>query len=108
MPTTYTTHATYHPCQIGSGRDYILGLKQYFKDEAKAKGKPNWETIVDDWEVVYGSRHTPQQSNGSDCGVFTSTTANYLAQDLELRFSSLDADNFRRRMTLELLDLQLL
>ena len=92
----------------GSGRDYIAGLKQYFKDEAKAKGKANWETIVDDWEVVLGSRNTPQQSNGSDCGVFMTRTADYLARDARLDFTQEDIEYFRRRMVYEIMSTSLL
>lgn len=63
---------------------------------------------VDKWEVVEGSRSTPQQNNKNDCGVFSCTTANYLDLDLDLSFSAKHMDNFRRRMTLELLDKKLM
>lgn len=85
-----------------TGRRYLLGLKQYFKDEA-ARTKQSVD--VDSWEVVLGSFDTPQQDNGSDCGVFCCTTAKYVGADLDLRFAARHMDTIRQRMTLEVLDL---
>lgn len=34
------------------------------------------------WELVPTQPDTPQQANGSDCGVFTSIFADYLSRDL--------------------------
>ena len=98
----------YYDSLGASGSFYLEGLKNYFRDEAERVGKPNWQTIMDDWETVEGSFDTPQQGNGSDCGVFSCTTANYISQDLELRFGQTNIENFRRRMTLEFLNLKLL
>ena len=48
------------------------------------------------------------QMNGSDCGVFTTRTADYLSRDAVLDFTQADMAYFRRRMVIELLDTQLL
>ena len=98
----------YYDSMGGAGVGYLEGLKQYFKDEAERTQKPNWEAIMDDWELFQGSTDTPQQNNSCDCGVFLCTTANYLAQNLRLTFGAADANHFRVRMTLELLRLTLL
>lgn len=47
---------------------------------------------------------TPQQDNGTDCGVFTCMFAYYLALQLQLRFSAADMPYFRQRITLEILN----
>ena len=45
----------------------------------------------------------PAQQNGSDCGVFMTRTADYLARDGRLDFTQADMPYFRRRMVLEIL-----
>ena len=46
--------------------------------------------------------------NGSDCGVFMTQTADYLARDAKLDFKQEHMAYFRRRMILEILRTQLL
>ena len=48
------------------------------------------------------------QQNGSDCGVFMTRTADYLARDAVLDFSQQDMPYLRRRMVLEVLRTSLL
>ena len=47
---------------------------------------------------------TPQQRNGSDCGVFMTQTAEHLARGAALDFTQDDMEYFRRRMVLEIRD----
>ena len=51
---------------------------------------------------------TPQQRNGSDCGVFMTRTADYLSRDGKLNFSQTNMTYFRRRMVYEILNRTLL
>ena len=61
-----------------------------------------------EWVEVAFKRGTPQQRNGSDCGVFMTRTADYIARDGVLDFTQEDMPYFRRRMVLEILRCQLL
>ena len=47
--------------------------------------------------------HTPQQLNGSDCGVFMCKSADYIGQDAQLDFTQSDMRYMRRRMVVEIL-----
>ena len=60
--------------------------------------------------AIPGCQNTapPDRHNGSDCGVFMSRTADYLARDAVLNFSQQDMAYFRRRMVLEILRTSLL
>lgn len=40
--------------------------------------------------------------NGSDCGVFMTRTADYLARGAQLDFTQADMPYFRRRMVLDI------
>jgi sentrin-specific protease 1 len=46
------------------------------------KHKKKQEFDEQDWELVPTQPDTPQQANGSDCGVFTSIFADYLSRNL--------------------------
>ena len=48
------------------------------------------------------------QHNGSDCGVFMTRTADYLARDGVLDFGQEDMPYFRRRMVVEILRTELM
>lgn len=45
------------------------------------KHKKKQEFDEEGWELVTTEPDTPQQANGSDCGVFTSIFADYLSRD---------------------------
>ncbi|EER35998.1 conserved hypothetical protein [Candida tropicalis MYA-3404] len=51
---------------------------------------------------------SPQQKNGSDCGVFTCTAARYIAENKPLGYSQNDMKVIRRRMVYEILENKLL
>jgi exonuclease III len=51
---------------------------------------------------VWNKRQVGQQSNGSDCGVFTLKVADYYSQNAPLDFSQADMPYFRKRMVNEL------
>lgn len=51
---------------------------------------------------------SPQQKNGSDCGVFTCAAARYIAGDKPLGYSQNDMKVIRRRMVYEILENKLL
>lgn len=52
---------------------------RYLHDEMNHKKKQEFDETG--WELVPTTPDTPQQANGSDCGVFTSIFADYLSRD---------------------------
>jgi hypothetical protein len=96
----------YDSCH-GPGDDYLKGLKVYLQNEAiKWKGDesvPQHLLDLEAWDLVPTDRAaTPQQNNGSDCGAFACTIANYTSQNLELRFDCENMVHFRERITYDL------
>ena len=89
----------------------MVGLKQFFADEAKkypgdpvAGGVVSWAEVPTQVWGDGGVCVTPQQNNGEDCGVFTCYFANYISAGKALAFSALDMPLFRRRLTLGILN----
>ena len=89
----------------------MVGLKQFFADEAKkypgdpvAGGVASWVEVPTQVWGDGGVCVTPQQNNGVDCGVFTCYFANYISAGKALAFSAHDIPLFRRRMTLDILN----
>ncbi len=110
------------------GLHFMRDLQQYFKNEVgrgtdgtrggahalnlcawcyayrkKHAGGPSMAHLIDldSWELISTDMATtPQQDNGSDCGVFTCAFAHYLSLQLKLHFSAADMPYFRQRITL--------
>jgi len=93
---------------LRGGPDMVLvHLRRWLEDEHQAKKEAPYDTSQ--WsDVVWKKGETPQQQNGSDCGVFMTRTADYLARDAVLDFSQQDMPYLRRRMVLEVLRTSLL
>ncbi len=84
-------------------------------DLPAAGGSPRCDPVGDDedemsicdaldWvDISYTAADgTPRQTNGFDCGMFMSRTAEYLVRDAVLDFTQADMPNLRRRMVFEL------
>ena len=87
----------------------LVNLRRWLQDEHLAKkgavlDLSSWEDVV--WDCDKDG--TPRQTNGKDCGVFMTRTADYVARDAVLDFSQADMPYMRRRMVLELLSTSLL
>ncbi|KAL6454545.1 Senp1 Sentrin-specific protease 1 [Candida maltosa Xu316] len=80
----------------------VANLATYMDGEAKRLGL---EPITYD---LIPHVTSPQQKNGSDCGVFTCTTARYISGDKKLNFSQDDMKVIRRKMVYEILENNLL
>jgi len=61
--------------------------------------------LIDDWKVYKGSN--PLQHNGTDCGVFVCTIAEYLSRDAEFNFTQEHMLAFRKLIAYELTTHQL-
>mmetsp|Transcript_26381 Transcript_26381/g.77020 ORF Transcript_26381/g.77020 Transcript_26381/m.77020 type:complete len:346 (-) Transcript_26381:78-1115(-) len=87
----------------GSDGGRLAVLRRYLKDEHQdKKGAPL--DLGEDWvDISYTAADgTPRQTNGFDCGMFMSRTAEYLVRDAVLDFTQADMPNLRRRMVFEL------
>lgn len=91
----------YYDSMSGSGHDYLQALKKWVFDDVK--DKKGVELDMSGWKLVSRQPDVPQQHNGFDCGVFTITFADYLADDLPLLFSQQDISTNRQRFALSIL-----
>ncbi len=84
----------------GSARNPISLAKAWLRSELLADYKE------DDWQIPTGSHGAgPRQTNGSDCGVFTCTTARMVVLGVEpMAYGGSDMELQRTRMVAELLN----
>ncbi|XP_028035695.1 sentrin-specific protease-like isoform X1 [Bombyx mandarina] len=85
----------------GRNQACLDALLQYLRDEHKdKKGQP-----FDDsgWKTECLSKDIPQQMNGSDCGMFACTFAEFRARNAPYCFSQADMSRLRRKAALEIL-----
>ena len=85
----------------GCGKKYLNALKQYMKDEAKKQLDLGYDCKFDEseWETYSNPIElTPQQDNGVDCGAFTTMFADFITDDLPLRFDQSSLPLLRRRI----------
>lgn len=91
----------YYDSMSGSGHEYLQALKRWVADDVK--DKKGVELDTSSWKLISHPPDVPQQRNGFDCGVFTITFADYLADDLPLLFSQQDISTNRQRFALSIL-----
>lgn len=79
-------------------------LRTYMKEEGKKLGSPiNFESYE-----MQAAIPSPQQNNGSDCGVFTCICANYISKGKQLTYSQKDMKIIRKNMAYEIITKNLL
>uniref|UniRef100_A0A8C9EU86 SUMO specific peptidase 2 n=1 Tax=Pavo cristatus TaxID=9049 RepID=A0A8C9EU86_PAVCR len=80
---------------------------QYLQEESWEKQKV--KLSPSEWTLHSMESHEiPQQSNGSDCGVFMCKYADYVSRDKPITFTENDMPYFRKRMVWEIIHQQLL
>ncbi|CUM64079.1 uncharacterized protein PRCAT00001668001 [Priceomyces carsonii] len=79
-------------------------ISNYMNHEAE---RLNISQNYDDYTFSENEK-TPQQRNGSDCGVFTCTCARFIAKHEALSFGQKDMKIIRRRMAYEIIEKKLL
>uniref|UniRef100_A0A803XK66 Ubiquitin-like protease family profile domain-containing protein n=1 Tax=Meleagris gallopavo TaxID=9103 RepID=A0A803XK66_MELGA len=80
---------------------------QYLQEESWEKRKV--KLSLSEWTLHSMKPHEiPQQSNGSDCGVFMCKYADYVCRDKPITFTERDMPYFRKRMVWEIIHQQLL
>ncbi|NXN37875.1 SENP2 protease, partial [Rhinoptilus africanus] len=82
-------------------------LLKYLQDESCEKR--NVKLNVSEWTIHSMEPHEiPQQTNGSDCGVFTCKYADFICREKPLSFTQTHMPYFRKRMVWEILHQELL
>ncbi|NXG50996.1 SENP2 protease, partial [Psilopogon haemacephalus] len=82
-------------------------LFQYLREESHEKR--NVELASSEWTLRSMESHEiPQQSNGSDCGVFVCKYAEYISRDRATTFTQNHMPYFRKKMVWEIIHQQLL
>ncbi|XP_072200714.1 sentrin-specific protease 2 [Excalfactoria chinensis] len=80
---------------------------QYLQEESWEKQKVKLSSS--EWTLHSMESHEiPQQSNGSDCGVFMCKYADYVSRDKPFTFTEKNMPYFRKRMVWEIIHQQLL
>ncbi|ETL39177.1 hypothetical protein L916_09430 [Phytophthora nicotianae] len=88
----------YYDSMHGSGAACLKVLLRYLHDESEHKKKQKFND--EGWELMTTTPDTPQQNNGSDCGVFSCMFADYLSLNKPLSFVQKDIPFHRHRMVL--------
>ena len=86
----------------GNGKRFLEGAKKWLIDEYKDKKNGIYD--VSNWLLVDKEKNIPQQANGVDCGMFTTICADFLSDDLPLKYGQTDMPFFRRRVTASVLN----
>ena len=86
----------YYDSMSGAGTRYLNAALRYLGDEAKKRNIAGFDAA--DWTLIPSVDGTPQQNNGTDCGVFTVMFADFITDDLQLVFSQTDINLFRRKI----------
>lgn len=85
---------------MGKPNQVVLNaLEMYLRAESLDKRQKPFDTSEFSIENV---QNVPQQTNGSDCGVFSCMFAEYISRNKPLTFSQDHMEYFRRKMVLEI------
>ncbi|XP_068159187.1 sentrin-specific protease 1-like [Drosophila tropicalis] len=85
---------------MGKPNQTVLNaLESYLRDESLDKRKQPFDTS--DF-LIENVPNVPQQTNGSDCGVFSCMFAEYITRNRQLTFSQEHMEYFRKKMILEI------
>lgn len=95
----------YYDSMGGQNSKCLTALRKYLEDESLDKKKKQYDTS--DW-TLESMRDIPQQMNGSDCGVFSCTFAEFICANREITFSQENMPYFRSKMVYEILKVQIL
>ena len=86
------------------GTRWMEALREYLRHEAEKWARDGTVArhllALDEWTLVpTQTRETPQQNNGSDCGVFTCTFAECASEGRAMHFSYADVEFLRQKIT---------
>jgi sentrin-specific protease 1 len=97
---------TYYDSMGGRNWRVLETMRSFLVSEARERGTADPED-VQSWKLVCCA-DTPQQQNGSDCGVFACVIAEHLARRAPLAFTQEQMPYFRRRIAGEIIFARLL
>ena len=89
----------YYDSMGGNNKDALRGLSNYLLKEHKTKKGSDLD--MSDWKLTI-AKDIPQQTNGSDCRVFTCIFAKYCSRKAKFTFNQSHMPYFRRRMVYEI------
>lgn len=91
---------------MGSDNNRCLSaLKNYLEAEHMDKKKTSYDTS--DF-ILENVKDIPQQMNGSDCGMFACTFAEFLTRNAKITFSQEHMPYLRKKMVVEIIEGDLL
>lgn len=88
-----------------SNYNCLRALRDYLEYEHMDKKKTSYDTS--DWSTEC-VRDIPQQMNGSDCGMFSCTFAEFYSRDAKFTFKQDDMPYLRSKMVVEIVTGELL
>jgi len=91
----------YYDSMNGGGERYLNAARRFLRDEAEKLGNKSFNH--DEWDLIPTLDDTPQQHNGTDCGVFTVMFADFITDNLPLQFSQQNIELFRRKICANIL-----
>ncbi|XP_044750575.1 sentrin-specific protease-like isoform X2 [Coccinella septempunctata] len=95
----------YYDSMGSSNQKCLNALRKYLESEHMDKKKTAYDTSEFTAECV---RDIPQQMNGSDCGMFSCTFAEFYSRDAKFTFKQDDMPYLRSKMVVEIITGELL
>lgn len=89
----------YYDSMGASNNRVLSALEDYLRDESLDKRKIQFD--MSDWSKENVS-NSPRQENGSDCGVFSCMTAEFICRNRPIIFDQQHMVYFRQKMVLEI------
>ncbi|XP_022913577.1 uncharacterized protein [Onthophagus taurus] len=96
-----TKTINYYDSMGSPNKSCLTTLLQYLRDEHNDKKKTDID--LSDWRLI-NARDIPQQMNGSDCGMFSITFAEFLTRDAKISFAQENMPYLRRKVAVEILE----
>ncbi|GLV43295.1 hypothetical protein CBL_14027 [Carabus blaptoides fortunei] len=95
----------YYDSMLGNNNQCLTALENYLREEHCDKKKTEYDTS--DWKQVI-MKDIPRQLNGSDCGVFSCTFAEFITRNAKFLFTQENMPYMRRKMVIEIIEGRLL
>ena len=84
-----------------SGRRYLDGALKYLGDEAIKRQYTDFDPS--EWELFSPGNNVPQQNNCNDCGVFSIMFADFISDNLPLKFTQQQIPMIRMKICANIL-----
>lgn len=95
----------YYDSMLGVNMQCLTSLEKYLQEEYRDKKKSEYDTSG--WQKVI-MKDIPRQMNGSDCGVFSCTFAEFITRNAKILFTQEHMPYIRRKMVIEIIQGKLL